>query len=124
MSEFSAPSRRMFTESCSGHMPRNVTCGCHASFNCSRVLGSLDPAVAPAHVCADASVAQAECVHSCSQESFVLCEDLFEDCVEALGEQGTCECLGRLRMCSVDAGCKALSALLVMPMFTCSSSQG
>jgi hypothetical protein len=60
-------------------------------------------------VCATGAVLN-ECLPGCSGQELQECQDLFEACVSSIGGgEGTCECLGRLRMCSVDAGCKALS---------------
>jgi len=62
-----------------------------------------------AKICGDVDVAN-ECLESCSAEKFQDCQDEFQLCMEALSLQnGTCECLGRLKKCSVDTGCDKMS---------------
>lgn len=51
-----------------------------------------------------------ECLGSCSAEEYQGCQDEFQLCMVALSaHNGTCECLGRFKKCSVDAGCDQMS---------------
>jgi cysteine-rich repeat protein len=52
-----------------------------------------------------------ECVPSCSAVEYQECQNDFDLCLLALGkEAGSCECLGRFHVCSVDVGCEQLSS--------------
>ena len=74
---------------------------------------------------------QNECLESCSGEGLQTCQNSFDECVVSHQLQrahapSLCECLGRLRMCTVDVGCEILSDTAVLGFCStlqCSHSQ-
>eukprot|EP00961_Rhodomonas_salina_P203549 2746649-Rhodomonas_salina.1 len=109
------------TETCngSGRCLDDGTCDCFPKFNCGDVLNVLSPLVpglTSGVVCpdADAQGVVQSCVGNCSAAALDECEMDFMECVlehslDTPYNEGACECVGRLRACTVDAGCEVMS---------------
>jgi hypothetical protein len=67
-------------------------------------------------VCATGEVIN-ECLPGCSGDKLQECQDSFDICVSRIGgDERACECLGRLRICSVDCGCQEMSDPTVLEL--------
>ena len=107
------------SETClgTGRCQDDGTCECFPTFNCSRLYAVFHSDLSNASIqefgnfsiCGDTDVSN-ECLEFCSAEEYQDCQDDFQICMQALGKsEGACECLGRLKKCSVDAGCDKMS---------------
>ena len=102
------------------------SCSCFPTFDCSRVRNELarniknwekicdcsngdsESIIPTTQMCGNVPIKN-ECLESCSGDDLQECQDEFSACLAALGQDGACECLGRLRKCTVDVGCQNLS---------------
>ena len=110
-------------------MPEGI-CECFPKFNCSRVLNSfeidnLSSGIRPGDglmefVCGGEPVKN-QCLEACSGDGLAQCQESLDSCVAKLGKEGSCECLGRFRMCTVDVGCETISDSAVLHL--CNSLQ-
>jgi cysteine-rich repeat protein len=117
----------------SGRCKPDATCECFPKFNCSAVVYDIASAIpandfqgALAAACPESYVNT--CLRGCSGDHLDVCQADFVACAELSqsGVKSTCECMGRLRACTMDAGCYDINSMLFKEMcavLNCTDSQ-